>query len=91
MSVHTTISELQELRQEDQELEVSLGYLVRPCLYKNPGKVLCTLILALGRQRRLDLCEFEDSLVCPCQPGLYREILFNHMHVHTPRIKKKIY
>ena len=58
------------------------------------------LIPALGKQRQVDLCEFEVSLVYkgnPGQPGLlYREILpgktkaYMHIHKHTLIPKQQI-
>jgi hypothetical protein len=44
------------------------------------------LILALGKQKQADVCEFQISLSTewvPGQPGLYRETLY-------PKPKKKI-
>jgi hypothetical protein len=38
MVVHACKPALKRMRQEDQELENSLGYIMRPCLKDNPPK-----------------------------------------------------
>jgi hypothetical protein len=67
---------------------LSLGYTLRPCIKTKQNKTThnqarrhTPLILALRRQRQVNLCEFEDSLVykvSPRQPD----------HTETPCLDK---
>jgi hypothetical protein len=45
MVVHACNPKTQGLRKEEHEFEVSLGYVVRPCLRKKKGKRISTNII----------------------------------------------